>query len=88
MYRPNSVYSLRHASKGAERENRQQQQTLFLSMVPSFILRSLQPVRGALQLTVRVHKQRTQMNKLTTFYQQVRENVKGKKRQHEQQRDI
>lgn len=69
---PNGVYSQRHASKGAERENRQQQQPFFLSTKPSFIPRSLQAVRGALQLTVSVPKQKTQMNKLTAFCHQVR----------------
>lgn len=81
---PNSIYSERHASKGAERENRQQQQPLFLSMKPSFITRSLQAVRGALQLTVSVPKQKTQMNKLTAFCQQVRGIGKSEKqREHE-----
>lgn len=82
-----SIYSERHAPKGAERENRQQQQPLFLSVEPSFILHSLQPVKGALQLTVSVHKQRTWMNKLTTFCQRVRGNGKrGEHRQHEQEK--
>lgn len=84
---PNSIYSERHASKGAERENRQQQQPLFLSMKPSFITRSLQAVRGALQLTVSVPKQKTQMNKLTAFCQQVRGIGKSEKqREHERER--
>lgn len=70
--RPNSCYSECHASKAAERENRQQQQPLFLSMKPSFIPPSLQAVREALQPTVSVHKQKTQMNKLTASCQHVR----------------
>lgn len=79
--RRNSVYSERHASKGAERKNRQQQQPLFLSVKPSFIPRSLQAVRGALQLTVSVPKQKTQMNKLTTFCQRVRGIGRAKSRE-------
>ncbi len=82
-------YSECHASKGAERENRQQQQPLFLSMKPSFIPRSLQAVRGALQLTVSVHKQKTQMNKLTAFCEQVRgTGTSEKQKEHEQERTI
>lgn len=87
--RPNGVYSERHASKGAERENRQQQQPLFLSMKPSFILRSLQAVRGALQLTVSVHKQKTLMNKLTASCQQVRGiGKRERQREHKQEREV
>lgn len=69
---PNSVYSLCHGSKAAERRNRQQQQIRGLSVEPSFILGSLQPVRGALKLTDSVHTQRPQMNKLNAFCHQVR----------------
>lgn len=56
--RPSSVYSLCHGSKGAERENRQQQQMCRLSVEPSFIFGSLQPVRASLKLTDSVQKQR------------------------------
>lgn len=56
-------------------------------MKPSFITRSLQAVRGALQLTVSVPKQKTQMNKLTAFCQQVRGIGKSEKqREHERER--
>lgn len=77
--KPNSIYSERHASWETERENRQQQQPLFLSMKPSFIPGSLQAVRGALQPTVSVLKQKTQMNKLTVFCLQVRRIGKSQK---------
>lgn len=72
-----SILSVTHLEK--QKENRQQQQPLFLSMKPSFISRSLQAVRGALQPTVSVPKQKTQMNKLTVFCQQVRRIGKSQK---------
>lgn len=56
-------------------------------MKPSFILRSLQAVRGALQLTVSVHKQKTQMNKLTAFCQQVRGIWKSEKAERARARE-
>lgn len=84
---PNSICSERYASKGIERENRQQQQPLFLSMKPSFIPCSLQAVRGALQLTVSVHKQKTQMNKLSAFCQQVRRTGRAKSRKSMDKRE-
>lgn len=46
-------------------------------MKPSFITPSLQAVRGALQRTVSVPRQKTQMNKLTAFCHQVRGIGKG-----------
>lgn len=82
----NSIYSKRHASEGAKRENRQQQQPLFLSLEPSFIPCSLQAVRGALQLTVSVPKQKTRMNKLSAFCQQVRKSGKSKKQRKQDQK--
>lgn len=48
-------------------------------MKHSFIPSSLQAVRGALQPTVSVPKQKTQMNKLTVFCQQVRRIGKSQK---------
>lgn len=59
----NSVYHERHAFKRAERKNRQWQQPLFLSMKTPFFPDSLQAVRGALQPTVNVNKQKAEMNK-------------------------
>lgn len=65
--RPNNIHSERHACEEAEREHRQQQRPLFFSVLPLFFPRSRQAVRGALQRTVSVPKQRAQMNKLTAF---------------------